>query len=69
MMLHPTQGWCQTNANQSLFAQTRSALCRKELTPLGESGGAGQLETLSAVKGALLVEMVVDRGVNGCELL
>jgi hypothetical protein len=58
--IHYLLGWCQTNANQSLFAQTHSALCRKELTPLGESGGAVQLEILSAVKGAFLVEMVVD---------
>ena len=54
------RGWCQTNANQSLFAQTRSALCFTELTPLGESGGAVHLEVFPAVEGALRVEQVLD---------
>jgi hypothetical protein len=40
--------WCQTYANQSLFAQTRLALGRTELTPLAESGGAAGLEVVSA---------------------
>ena len=41
----------------------------KEAAPLGESGGAVGLEILSAIEGALLIEMVMDRGVNGGELL
>lgn len=39
----------------------------KEATPLGESGGAVQLEILSAVACAFLIEMVGGRGMNGCE--
>jgi putative transposase len=35
---------CQTNANQSLNGQWRFALCRTELAPLSESGGAVKLE-------------------------
>lgn len=44
-------------------------LGREKAAPLGESGGAVCLEILSAVVGALLVEMVEDRGVDGCEFL
>ena len=51
--------WCQTNANQSLFSQTRSVSGRAELTPLGESGGAAGLELVPAGEGALSVEVVV----------
>lgn len=32
-------GACQTNANQSLFAQTRSVSGRAEVMPLRQSGG------------------------------
>jgi hypothetical protein len=45
---HKLEGRCQSNANQPLFAQTRSRLCRTELTPLGESGGAAGLEIVPA---------------------
>jgi type IV secretion system protein VirB10 len=38
---------CQTNANQSLKGQWRLLLCRAKLTPLGESGGAVELEISS----------------------
>ena len=60
---------CQTNANSYLFARTHPVSGGAEFTPLGESGGAFGFEVLSAGKAALLVEMVEDRGVNGCELL
>ena len=45
------------------------ALCRTELAPLGESGGTVELEIVSAVERALLVEMVADGGMNGGEFL
>lgn len=45
----------------------RQASGRKETAPLGESSGTVQLEILSAVEGALLIEVVVDRGVDGGE--
>jgi transposase-like protein len=32
------EGWCQTNANQSLFAQIATGSPRKKPTPLGKSG-------------------------------
>lgn len=54
------QRWCQTNANQSLFAQTRPSSGCAKIAPLGESGGAVGLEVGSAVEGALLIEMVVN---------
>ncbi len=37
------------------------------MTPLGESGGSIKFEVVSAVKVALLVEVVVDGGVDGGE--
>jgi len=64
-----SRGCCQTNANTSQFAQTRRASGRAEIAPLGEGGGAVGLEVLSAVEGALLIEVVEDRGVDGSELL
>ena len=45
------------------------ALCRTELTPLSESGSAVKLEFFSAVEVAFLVEMIVDRRVDGDEFL
>ena len=45
------------------------ALCRTELTPLSESGSAVKLEVFSAVKVAFLVEMIVDRRVDGDKFL
>ncbi len=56
----PAAGCCQTNANQSLFAQTRSPSGRAKLTPLGESGSAVSLEICPAIEGAVRVEQVVD---------
>ena len=49
----PLDRCCQTNANQSLFVQTHSTLACTELTPLGESGGAFGLESLSVGEAAL----------------
>ena len=45
------------------------ALCRTELAPLSESGSAVKLEVFSAVEVAFLVEMIVDRRVDGNEFL
>ena len=63
------QGRCQTDSNQSQHAPKYRNLCRTKLAPLGESSGAVELEILSAVEGAFLVEMVADRGMNGGEFL
>ena len=57
---HKLEGRCQVKANQSLFAQTRSMLCRTELTPLRESGGAASPEIAPAAEGAVSIEQVVD---------
>ena len=64
-------GWrcCQTNANSSPFSQTRSVSGREEASPLGESGGTVQLEMLSAVEAALLVEMIMHQSMDSRELL
>ena len=44
--IHNEGKWrcCQTNANQSQFAPQPRISGRAELTPLGESGGAVELE-------------------------
>ena len=40
-----------------------------KLTPLGQSSGSGLFENIAAVEMALVVEVVVDRGVDGSEFL
>jgi class 3 adenylate cyclase len=40
-----------------------------EIAPLGESGDAVELEDLPTGEAAFLIELVEDRGMNGCELL
>jgi hypothetical protein len=39
------------------------------LTPLGQGSGVVLLENIAAVEAAILIEVIVDRGVNGGELL
>ena len=60
---------CQTDSNWSQFATECRNLCRTKLAPLAESGGAIELEIVSAVECALLVEMVADGGMNGDKFL
>jgi hypothetical protein len=62
-------GCCQTNANQSQFAPIRRISGCTELTPLGKSGGAVQLKIVSAVEVAFVVEVSMDRGMDGGEFL
>jgi hypothetical protein len=67
-------GWSrphhQTNANRTLQSQLSKPICRtEELPPLGRRGGAVQLEFGSAVKMAVLIEMVVGGEMDGNEFL
>lgn len=62
-------GCCQTNANQSPQGQDGCPLSREETAPLGQSGGTVSFETGSWVEAAFRVEEVVNRGVDGRELL
>ena len=62
-------GCCQTNSNQSQLVQLDCPLSRAKPAPLGESSGAVGLEIVAAVEMSFLVEVVVDRGMNGCEFL
>ena len=48
---------------------TRPVSGRAALAPLSESSVTVDLEALPAGEAAFLVEMVEDRGMNGCELL
>ena len=55
----PNAWWCQIKVSKS----PRTAECptsASKLTPLGESGGALELEILAAVEVAFLVEVVVN---------
>jgi hypothetical protein len=64
------ENWCcQTDENWSQFAAECRTLWRTNLAPLGESRGSVGLEIVSAIERALLVEMVVDGGMNGGEFL
>jgi hypothetical protein len=58
----------QTKSNQSPKFLTAGPLgC--QLTPLSRCRGAVLLEGVAAVEVAILIEVIVDRGVNGGELL
>ena len=67
--LDTSTGCCQTNANSSQFPSLGNLLGRKKAAPLCESGGAVGLKIVSTVECALLIEMIMDRRVDGCELL
>ena len=54
---------------RELADRKRSGLSRGELTPFSECGGAVLLEDIAAVEVALLVEVVVNRGMGGGEFL
>jgi len=63
-----TQGHCQTN----LPGPAKGAGLRRsgrQLTPLGQGGGTVLFEDIAAVEVAVLIEVVVDRGVGGGKLL
>jgi hypothetical protein len=62
-------GWqCQTNANQTAKCAKRIASgC--ELTPLGQRGEAVLLEDVAAAEVAIVVKVIVDRGMDGGEFL
>ncbi len=61
-------GWCQSNANQSP-THPKSRRSGRKLTPLSQGGRAALLEDISAVEVAVLIEVVVYRGVNGSKFL
>ena len=61
-------GCCQANANQSP-KHPKSRRSGRQLTPLGQGSGAVLLEDFAAVEMAVVVEMVMDRGVGGSEFL
>ena len=54
---------------RELADQKRSRLSRGEFTPFSERGSAVLLEDIAAVEVAVLVEVVVDRGMGGGEFL
>ncbi len=64
----PVGGIVRVNLHE-LADQKRSRLSRGEFTPFRERGSAVLLEDISAVEVAVLVEVVVDRGMGGGEFL
>ena len=52
-----------------LADRKRSRPSRGELTPFSERGGAVLLEGIAAVEVAVLVEVIVDRGMGGGKFL
>ncbi len=58
---------CQTNSISSQQGQDSCPLYRRKTAPFGESGGAVGLENLPTREAAVLVEMVVDGGMDGGE--
>ena len=48
---------------------SKSAVSDRQLTPLGQSGGAVLLEGVAAVQVAVLIEVIVDRGADVAETL
>ena len=66
--VHDAIGQCQTNANQTAKCAKRIASgC--QLTPLGQRGGAVPLEDVASAEVAIVVKVIVDRGVDGGEFL
>jgi len=63
-----SERWCQANANQSPKSAATPSLCR-QLTPLGQRGGAVLLEVGAAFKMSVGIEMVEGRSMNGGEFL
>jgi hypothetical protein len=59
---------CQTNENWSP-KPPEPGFSGRQLKPLGQGGGAVLLEDFAAVEMAVLVEVIVERGVNGGEFL
>ena len=68
LQLELAGGWCQANANQSPKSAATPSLCR-QLTPLGQRGGAVLLEVGAAFKMSVGIEMVEGRSMNGGEFL
>ena len=49
--------------------QKQSEQSYGEMTPFCDRGGAVLLENISAIEVSILIEVVVDRGMNGSEFL
>ena len=60
---------CQTNSKQSQFASKCRALSGTKLPPLRESGCSIEFEIVSLVEVSLVVGVVVNRRMDGCEFL
>ncbi len=54
---------------RELADQERSWFSRGELTPFSEGDGAVLLEDIAAIEVTVVVEMIMDRGMDGGEFL
>jgi hypothetical protein len=66
--LHLNPRHCQTNLNRPAkgAAPRRSS---RQLPPLGQGGGTVLSEDVAAIEVTVLIEMIMDRGVDGGKLL
>jgi hypothetical protein len=61
-------GHCQTNLNRP--AKGGGLMCSgRQLTPLGQGSGTVLSEDVAAIEVTVLIEMIMDRGVDGGKLL
>ncbi len=65
---NPGGGHCQTNLNRPAkgAGPTRSG---RQLTPLAQGGGTVLSEDVAVIEVTVLIEMIMDRGVDGGKLL
>ncbi len=61
-------GHCQTNLNRPAKGASPRRSGR-QLTLLGHGGGAVQSEDVAAIEVTVLIEIIMDRGVDGGKLL
>jgi hypothetical protein len=59
---------CQTNLNRPAKGAS-PRLSGRQLTPLGQGGGTVLSEDVAVIEVTVLIEMIMDRGVDGGKLL
>ncbi len=65
---HHPKGHCQTNLNRPAKG-AGPRLSGRQLTPLGQGRGTVLSEDVAAIEVTVLIEMIMDRGVDGGKLL
>jgi hypothetical protein len=63
-LYHPFGGHCQTNLNRPANGAA-PRLSGRQLTPLGQGCGAVLSDDVAVIEVTVLIEMIMDRGVDG----